>query len=111
MPQVTGKSWARGSFTTGGSSCSMRMARRIFALPLTRRPASTLLTKLGQANQVNIPRTEVRAIARASGLNPRHEFTGLLQVLEKKRLIEQVHETLGARRDDARLAGARGRYV
>jgi hypothetical protein len=51
--------------------------------------AATLLTKLGQANQINVPKTEVRAIAVASGLNPRHELTGLLQVLEKKRLIDR----------------------
>jgi predicted transcriptional regulator len=51
--------------------------------------AATLLTKLGQSSQANIPKTEVKAIAVASGLNPRHELTGLLQVLEKKRLIEQ----------------------
>lgn len=51
--------------------------------------ASTLLTKLGQSNQTNIPKKEVQAIAIASGLNPRHELSGLLQVLEKKRLIEQ----------------------
>ena len=51
--------------------------------------AATLLTKLGQASQVNIPRKEVQAIAIASGLNPRHELSGLLQVLEKKRLVEQ----------------------
>lgn len=52
--------------------------------------AATLLTKLGQGNQDKIPIKEVRAIAVASGLNPRHELSGLLQVLEKKRLIEQV---------------------
>ncbi len=51
--------------------------------------ASTLLTKLGQANQINVPMVEVRAIAVASGLNPRHELTGLLQVLQDKRLIDQ----------------------
>ncbi len=51
--------------------------------------AATLLAKLGQSNHTDIPKTEVRAIAVASGLNPRHELTGLLQVLEKKRLIEQ----------------------
>lgn len=51
--------------------------------------AATLLTKLGQSNQTTIPKTEVRAIAVASRLNPRHELTGLLQVLEKKRLIDQ----------------------
>ena len=51
--------------------------------------AATLLTKLGQADQINIPKSEVRAIAAASGLNARYELTGLLQVLETKRLIEQ----------------------
>lgn len=51
--------------------------------------AATLLTKLGQSNQTRIARPEVRAAAVASGLNPRHELVGLLQVLEKKRLIEQ----------------------
>lgn len=54
--------------------------------------ASTLLAKLGQTSQVNIPRKEVQAIAVASGLNPRHELNGLLQVLEKKRLIDQSND-------------------
>jgi hypothetical protein len=54
--------------------------------------AATLLTKLGQASHVNIPKREVQAIATASGLNPRHELVGLLQVLEKKRLIEQSND-------------------
>ena len=51
--------------------------------------AATLLAKLGQTSQATIGKTEVRAIAVDSGLNPRHELTGLLQVLEQKRLIEQ----------------------
>jgi hypothetical protein len=51
--------------------------------------AATLLTKLGQSKQANVPIAEVRAIATASGLNPRHELNGLLQVLEKKRLIDK----------------------
>jgi len=51
--------------------------------------AATLLTKLGQTNQANIPSAEVRAIAVASGLNPRYELSSLLQLLEKRRLIEQ----------------------
>ncbi len=48
--------------------------------------AATLLAKFGQSSQVIIPINEVKAIATAiaSGLNPRHELTGLLQVLEKK---------------------------
>ncbi len=56
--------------------------------------AATLLTKLGQSNQVNVSMSEVRAIAVASGLNPRHELAGLLQVLEKKRLIEQTDKEI-----------------
>lgn len=56
--------------------------------------AATLLAKLGQTNQVNISITEVRAIATASGLNPRHELNGLLQVLEKKRLIDQTESEI-----------------
>ena len=51
--------------------------------------AATLLAKLGQSNQVSIGKAEVRAIAIASGLNPRYELESLLQVLERKRLIEQ----------------------
>lgn len=51
--------------------------------------AATLLTKLGEASQVVLPKLEVRAIAVASGLNPRHELNGLLQVLKKKRLIDE----------------------
>jgi hypothetical protein len=51
--------------------------------------AATLLTKLGQANEIKITRKEVRAIAVASGLNPRHELNGLLEVLAKRRLIDQ----------------------
>ncbi len=51
--------------------------------------AATLLTKLGQTNQANIPGAEVRAIAVASGLNPRYELDSLLRVLKRKRLIDQ----------------------
>jgi len=51
--------------------------------------AATLLGKLGEAQQVELPIKEVQAIAIASGLNPRHELTGLLQLLENKRLIER----------------------
>jgi hypothetical protein len=54
--------------------------------------ATTLLTKLGEADEAIIPKSEVKAIAVASGLNPRHELSGLLQVLEKKRLIQQSAE-------------------
>ena len=50
--------------------------------------AATLLSKLGESRQITIPKTEVRAVATASGLNPRHELNGLLDVLKKKRLID-----------------------
>lgn len=51
--------------------------------------AATLLTKLGQTNQATVTKVEARAIAVASGLDPRLELNGLLQVLERKRLIDQ----------------------
>lgn len=56
--------------------------------------AATLLTKLGQERQAKLAKREVQAIAVASGLNPRHELTGLLQVLEKKRLIDQSDDEI-----------------
>ncbi len=51
--------------------------------------AATLLTKLGQSGEDCISKTEVKAIAVASGLNPRLELSGLLQLLENRRLISQ----------------------
>ncbi|RWP01367.1 MAG: hypothetical protein EOQ98_06670 [Mesorhizobium sp.] len=51
--------------------------------------AATLLTKLGQTNQAIISGTEVRAIAIASCLNARYELNSLIQLLQKRRLIEQ----------------------
>ena len=50
--------------------------------------AATLLTNLSEGAHTQIPIDQVRAIAAASGLNPRHELLGLLQTLEKKRLVE-----------------------
>src|SRR5687768_15205978 len=50
--------------------------------------AATLLAKLGEARQTTIPLTEVKAVAIASGINPRHELNGLLGELAKKRLLE-----------------------
>ena len=50
--------------------------------------AATLLTKLGQAQQVTISMSEVRAIAQASGLNPNYELDGLFNSLTQKRLID-----------------------
>ena len=51
--------------------------------------AATLLIRLGQTDEIAVPMSKVRAIAAASGLNPRYELDGLLEVLERKRLIEQ----------------------
>ena len=51
--------------------------------------AATLLIKLGQTDEIAVSMSKVRAIASASGLNPRHELGGLLEVLKSKRLIEQ----------------------
>jgi len=56
--------------------------------------AATLLTKLGEAKQVNLPKEEVQAIAIASRIGPRAELTGLLQVLERKRLIQQSNDEI-----------------
>jgi len=56
--------------------------------------AATLLTKLGQTNQATVTKVEARAIAVASGLDPRLELNGLLQVLERKRLIDQSKEDI-----------------
>ena len=54
--------------------------------------AATLLAKLGETNQVTLKNEEVKAVAVASGLNPRHELNGLLEVLERKRLVERSNE-------------------
>src|SRR5690606_19904025 len=56
--------------------------------------AATLLTKLGQTNQATVTKVEARAIAVASGLDPRLELNGLLQALERKRLIEQSNNDI-----------------
>ena len=52
--------------------------------------AATLVTKIGQTNQATVSMAEVRAIAVSSGLNPRYELNSLLQLLQKKRLIDQT---------------------
>jgi len=51
--------------------------------------AATLLTKLGQTDQATVSKTEVKAIAVASGIDPRLELSALLHILERKRLIDQ----------------------
>lgn len=56
--------------------------------------ATTLLTKLGQTAQATVSKTEARAIAIASGFDPRLELNGILSVLERKRLIEQSKDEI-----------------
>jgi len=51
--------------------------------------AANLLSRLGESHNNTLSRLEVEAVARAARINPRHELTGLLQLLEEKRLIEQ----------------------
>jgi hypothetical protein len=51
--------------------------------------AATLLVRLGETNDGTLSRNEVRAVAIAAGLNPNYELSGLLEALEKKRLIDQ----------------------
>ncbi|MEA9740014.1 hypothetical protein VDF74_13740 [Xanthomonas campestris pv. raphani] len=56
--------------------------------------ASSLLAKFSQSEDTEIPMAEVKAIATASGLNPRHELTGLLGLLEKKKLLERTEDSV-----------------
>lgn len=51
--------------------------------------AAMLLIKLGQTDHIEVSMSKVRAIAMASGLNPRYELDSLLKILKRKRLIEQ----------------------
>jgi len=50
--------------------------------------AATLLAKLGETNESKVSRDAVRAIAIDTGLNPNYELSGLLAVLQQKRLID-----------------------
>lgn len=50
--------------------------------------AATLLAKLSEGNQTTLALAEVKAVAVASGINPRHELNGLLAELGKKRLLD-----------------------
>jgi len=51
--------------------------------------AASLLTKLSQTNQSNLRIEEVRAIAVASGLNPNSELPALLDILQRRRLVDR----------------------
>jgi hypothetical protein len=51
--------------------------------------AASLLARLGGTDEATLSLTQVRAIAVAGGLNPRHELSGLLDVLRRRRLIDQ----------------------
>lgn len=56
--------------------------------------ASSLMAKFSQADDAEIPMSEVRGIAIASGLNPRHELSGLLELLEKKKLLQRRQDSV-----------------
>ncbi|MCT8285834.1 hypothetical protein NYQ43_09015 [Xanthomonas translucens pv. translucens] len=56
--------------------------------------ASTLLAKFSQADDAEIPMAEVKGIATASGLNPRHELAGLLDLLERKKLLQRTDNSV-----------------
>ena len=49
--------------------------------------AASLLSSFGESQEASLNTTEVNAIAKACGLNPRVELMPLLQVLESRRLI------------------------
>jgi hypothetical protein len=51
--------------------------------------AANLLARLGESDEVVLSLDTVRAVAAVSGINPRHELNGLLDVLERKRLISR----------------------
>lgn len=51
--------------------------------------AATLLAKLAESSQATLNKSEVRGIAASSGINPRFELNGLLDVLAQKRLIDE----------------------
>lgn len=51
--------------------------------------AATLLAKMGQTDAAVITKTHAKAIAQGAHIDPRLELNGLLQILERKRLIEQ----------------------
>src|ERR1700722_1121276 len=56
--------------------------------------AATLLAKLGESDEVVLSLDAVRAVASTSGINPRHELNGLLEVLKAKRLIDRSSDSI-----------------
>ena len=56
--------------------------------------AATLLTKLGETNEAKVTLNEARAIATASGMNPRYELNSLLDVLKSRKLLETAGEEI-----------------
>lgn len=51
--------------------------------------AASLLARLAESNQTTIKRTQVEAVAKVGGLNPKTELAVCLAELEKRRLIQR----------------------
>lgn len=56
--------------------------------------AANLLSSFGETQKASLTNTEVAAIAKACGLNPRVELRPLLEVLADRRLIERKDATI-----------------
>jgi hypothetical protein len=51
--------------------------------------AASLLSRLSATEELSLNRSQVEALARAGGLNPKTELVGLLDVLQRRRLIDR----------------------
>ncbi len=51
--------------------------------------AASLLSQLAATEETNVENSRVEALGRAAGLNPKIELPGLLDVLQKRRLIDR----------------------
>ena len=56
--------------------------------------AANLLSSFGETQEASLTNTEVAAIAKACGLNPRVELRPLLELLANRRLIERKDATI-----------------
>lgn len=56
--------------------------------------AATLLAKIGQTNEAEIPKSRLKAIAQAANISPVLELNGILSILERRRLIEQSENNI-----------------
>lgn len=54
--------------------------------------AATLLAKIGQTNEAVLNRKRIEAIALGANIDPKLELKSILEILEKRRLIEQSKE-------------------